>query len=267
MDWGNLWLFVAGALAGYGIRPKGKPESRSQDAIISSRASASDRSNLLHAYLRELSNYLVQVNPERYYTIYSRTLDEQEKLFAQDKKTREAQLHILTERYPIYDNFDFISTRPYVIYGETLDRYDADDIEEHFLNIVKFHSLQRAASEDWRLIMPMLNKNELSHLAGYIRQVKDSKFKERLKQAVREFAATRRSEVTDFQLADGSKLYESAEMAVFRLYDIAELVEGFWFKDTNEFGVHSVFYGDDKSYERFYRSDRTFQKREVLHPL
>ncbi|OKO69326.1 hypothetical protein AC629_41350 [Bradyrhizobium sp. NAS80.1] len=212
MDWGDLWLFVAGALAGYGIRPKGKPESRSQDAMISSQASASDRSNLLHAYLRELSNYLVQLNPERYYTVYSRALDEQERLFGQDKKTREAQLHILTERYPIYDNFDFISTRPYVIYGETLDRYDADDIEEHFLNIVKFHSLQRAASEDWRLTMPMLNKNELSHLAGYIRQVKDTKFKERLKQAVRELAAARRSEVTDFQLADGSKLYESAEI-------------------------------------------------------
>lgn len=267
MDWGDLWLFGAGALAGYGIRPKGKPESRSQDAIISGRASASDRSNLLHAYLRELSNYLVQLNPERYYTVYSRALDEQERLFTQDKKTREAQLHILTERYPVYENFDFINTRPYVVYRETLDRYGVDEIEKHFLNIVKFHSLQRAASEDWRLMMPMLNKNELSHLAGYIRQLTDTKFKERLKQAVREFAAAQRSKETDFQLADGTTLYESGEMAVYRLYDIAELVEGFWFKDTNEYGVHSVFYGHDKSYESFYRSDRTFQKREVLNSL
>jgi hypothetical protein len=269
MDWGDIWLFAAGVLAGYAFRPKGKQESRSQDAITSSRASASDRSNLLHAYSRELSNYLVQLNPDRYYTVYSRALDEQEKLFALDKTTREAQLQILTERYPVYDNFDFISTRPYVIYGETLERYSADDIEEHFLNLVKFHSLQRAASEDWRLLMPMLNQNELNHLAGYVRQVKDTKFKQRLKQAVREFSAARRSELTDFQIPDDNKLYESAEMAVYKLYDIAESMEGFWFKNTNDYGIHSAFYGDKigEVYESFYRSDRTFEKREVLHTL
>lgn len=268
MDWGDIWLLGAGALAGYAFRqPKGKQESRSQDAITSSRASASDRSNLLHAYSRELSNHLVQLNPDRYYTIYSRALDEQEKLFAVDKTTREAQLHILTERYPIYDNFDFVGTRPYVLYGETLGRYDSDDIEEHFLNLVKFHSLQRAVSEEWRLLMPMLSKKELDHLAGYIRQVKDTKFKERLKLAVGEFSAVRRSQAIDFKIPDSSMVYETAEMAVYKLYDIAELMEGFWFKDTNDYGIHSVFYGDDKSYESFYRSDRTFEKREVLYTL
>jgi len=269
MDWSNIWLFVAGALAGWGFRPKGKQESRSQDNVISSRASASDRSNLLHAYLRELSNYLVQLDPERFYVVYHRALDEQEKLFAADKKMREAQLHILTERYPMYDSFDFIGTRPYVIYGDTLERYDADDIEEHFLNLVKFQSLQRAGFEEWRLLMPMLNKHELDHLAGYVRQMKDTKFKQRLKQAVREFNVARSSKLTDFQLPDGDKLYESAEMAVFKLYDVAESMEGYWFKDTNEYGIHSAFYGDDIGdvHESFYRSDRTFEKREVLHTL
>jgi hypothetical protein len=250
-------------------RPTRIDDGLVEPPITSSRASASDRSNLLHAYSRELSNYLIQLNPERYYTVYGRALDEQEKLFALDKKTRDAQLHILTERYPIYDNFDFISTRPYVIYGDTLERYDANDIEEHFLNIVKFHSLQRAVSEDWRLLMPMLNKNELNHLAGYVRQVRDTKFKQRLKQAVREFTAARKSELTDFQIPDGNKLFESAEMAVHKLYDIAESMEGFWFKDANEYGIYSVFYGDaiGDVHESFYRSDRTFEKREVLHTL
>lgn len=269
MDWGNLWLFVAGALAGYGLRPRGKPDSRLQDTTVSSRASASDRSNLLHAYSRELSNYLVELDPERYYTVYRRALDEQEKLFTADKKLREAQLHILTERYPVYDNFDFIGTRPYVSYDETLKRYDAEDIEEHFLNLVKFHSLQRAGSEEWRLLMPMLSNRELEHLAGYVRQAKDTRFKQRLKQAVREFNAARSSRLTDFQIPDGDKLYESAEMAVYKLYDVAEIMEGFWFKDTNEYGIHSAFYGDKlgEVYEHFYRSDRNFEKREVLHTL
>ncbi|WP_018321647.1 hypothetical protein [Bradyrhizobium sp. WSM2793] len=234
---------------------------------MSSRASAIDRSNLIHAYARELSNYLIELNPDRYCSIYSRALAEQEKLFAADAKLREAQLLNLTERYPVYENFDFIGTRPYVLYRETLERYSEDDLEEHFFNLVRFHSLQRAASEEWRMQMPMLSKKEEDHLYGYVLKVKDAKFKERMKQAVREFNASRGGKLTDFQLADGSQLYESAEIAVYKLYDIAESVEGFWFKDTNEYGIHSMFYGDDKSYESFYRSDRTFEKREVLHTL
>ncbi|MGY3690533.1 hypothetical protein ACVIGA_000613 [Bradyrhizobium sp. USDA 3240] len=266
MEWGWFLAFGMGALAGYGFRPTPKV---SQDTSISSRASAIDRSNLLQAYVRELSNYLVQINPDRYYKVYNKALDEQQKLFAADKTTREAQLHILTERYPNYENFDFVGTRPYVIYSETLERYDIDDIEEHFLNLVKFHSLQRAGSEEWRRLFPMLGQQEQEHLGKYIRQVRDTKFKNRLKQAVREYDAARSSKLTDFSSTDGDKLYESREIAVYKLYDIAESMEGYWFKDTNEYGIHSAFYGDKigEVYESWYRSDRTFEAREVLYTL
>jgi len=265
MDWGDLWLLGAGAFAGYALRTKG--QKKSQATTVSGQASAHDRSNLLQAYSRELSNYLIQLDPDRYYTVYRRALDEQEKLFTADGKTRDAQLHIITERYPMYEDFDLVGTRPYVLYGETLKRYEDEDIEEHFLNLVRFHSLQRAASEEWRLLMPMLGQKELDHLAGYTRQVKDAKFKERLKQAVKQFQAARETQLSDWQLPDGEKLYEAAEIAVYRVDDIAETVKGIWFKDTNEYGIYSVFYGDEKAYESFYRSDRTFQKRDVLHTL
>lgn len=267
MDWGYILIFAMGALAGYGFRPKAKPPSL--DTLVYSRASAVDRSNLLHAYARELSNYLIEINPDRYCIVYNRALIEQEKLFAADAKVREAQLLILTERYPLYEDFDFINTRPYVFYRETLERNSEDDIEDHFLNLVRFHSLQRAASEEWRMQMPMLSRKEEEHLHGYVRKVKDSKFKERLKQAVREYDVARTSKLTDFQLPDGEKLYESRNLAVYKLYDIAESMEGYWFKDTNEYGIHSAFYGDKvgEVYEHWYRSDQTFEKREVLLAL
>ncbi|MGJ5149395.1 hypothetical protein [Bradyrhizobium sp. HKCCYLR1023] len=267
MDWGYILIFAMGALAGYGFRPKAKPAS--QDTSVSSRASAIDRSNLLHAYLRELSNYLIEANPDRYYTVYNRALVEQEKLFAADAKVREAQLLILTERYPMYENFDFISTRPYVLYLETLERNSEDDIEEHFFNLVRFHSLMRAASEEWRMQMPMLSKKEEEHLYNYVQKVKDSKFKERLKQAVHEYDVARFSKSPSFDTHDGDKVYESREFAVYKLYDIAESMEGYWFKDANEYGIHSAFYGDKAGevYEHWYRSDRTFEKRELLHTL
>jgi hypothetical protein len=266
MEWGYILALGLGALAGFGFRPKQQAPSQSNSG--SSRASATDRSNLLQAYSRELSNYLIQLNPERYYTVYSRALEEQDKLFAADKKVREAQLLILTERYPVYENFDFVATRPYVTYQSTLERFDADDIEEHFLNLVKFHSLQRAASDEWRELFPMLSAKEREHLAKYVRQVKDTKFKERLKQAVREFDVARFGKI-DFGTESGRKVYESADIAVYKLHDIAESMEGYWFKDTNEYGIHSAFYGDKagEAYESWYRSDRTFEAREILHTI
>ncbi|MFC0241843.1 hypothetical protein [Rhodopseudomonas telluris] len=264
MEWGYILALGIGALAGYGFKPKAKPVS--QDTSRFSRASAIDRSNLLQAYSRELSNYLIQLDPERYYSVYSRAFDEQERLFAADAKLREAELLILTERYPQYENFDFVGTRPYVVYESTFERYDAEDIEEHFVNLVKFHSLQRAGSEAWRELFPMLSTKEREHLVKYIREVKDKKFKERLKQAVREYRLATVSKPIDFETPDGGLVYENQDIAVFRLYDIAENAEGYWFKDTDEYGVHSSFYDDerDKSYESWYRSDRIFKKREVL---
>jgi len=46
-------------------------------------------------------------------------------------------------------------------------------------------------------------------------------------------------------------------------------MEGYWFKDTNEYGIHSAFYGDKAGevYESWYRSDPTFEARETLHTL
>lgn len=267
MDWGDIWLLGAGALIGFGLRPTGKKESVSAKGAVSAQASAYDRSNLIQAYGREISNYLIEHDPERYYQVYQRALDTQERLFVADKKTREAELHILTERYPMYENFDLVGTRPYVIYAETLARFDEDDIEEHFLNLVKFHSLQRAASEEWRYLSPMLSKKELDHLAGYAGKVIDSRFKDRLKNAVKLFSAVRGAKLSDLSIPEGGKLWETADIAVYQVYDIAESVDGYWFKDTNEYGLHSRFFGDEKTYESFYRSDRNFEKREVLHAL
>jgi hypothetical protein len=40
---------------------------------------------------------------------------------------------------------------------------------------------------------------------------------------------------------------------------------GFYFKDTEEFGLYSFFAGnDDDVFRSYYRTDRTFQKEEML---
>lgn len=98
--------------------------------------------------MREISNHLVRVDPDRYFRTYGRALVEQENMKKTDKKTREAQLHLLTDRYPTYDSFDVIGTRPYIIYADTLASWDDEDLEAHYLNMVRFHAI-KVRRADW----------------------------------------------------------------------------------------------------------------------
>ena len=150
MDWNDLWLFGAGALAGWTFRPKAKQSNTQEKSYIIPTASAQDRDNILRTYIREISNHLVRVDPDRYYRTYAKALTEQNNQSKVDKKTRDAQLHLITEKFPTYDSFDFIGTRPYIIYADTLASFDCEDLEEHLINMVRFHAIKRVDDAEWR---------------------------------------------------------------------------------------------------------------------
>ncbi len=267
MDWSDLWLFGAGALAGWAFRPKAKQSNTQEKSYIVPSASAHDRDNILRTYIREISNHLVRVDPDRYYRTYSKALAEQEGMKKADKKTREAQLHILTEKYPTYDSFDIIGTRPYVIYADTLVSWDDGDIEAHLLNMVRFHSIKRVDDAEWRELHSIVSEKEREHLYGYIQKIKDTYFKRRLVAAVNEYYA-RRSAMSDWQSPSGSVLYENDDLVVFRVEDIAETCLGIFFKDTQEHGLYTFFAADDdRAYHNYYRSDRAFKERKYLDTL
>jgi hypothetical protein len=267
MDWSDLWLFGAGALAGWAFRPKAKQSNTQEKSYIIPSASAHDRDNILRTYIREISNHLVRVDPDRYLRTYGRAMTEQENMKKADKKTREAQLHLLTERYPTYDSFDVIGTRPYIIYADTLASWDDEDLEVHLLDMVRFHAIKRVDDAEWRELHPIANEEEREHLYGYIQKIKDTRFKRRMVDAVREYYA-QRSGMTDWQSPSGSVLYETPKMIVFRVEDIAETCLGVFFKDTQEHGLYTFFAADDdRTYEGYYRSDRMFKERNYLDTL
>jgi hypothetical protein len=62
MDWSDLWLFGAGALAGWAFRPKAKQSNTQEKSFIVPIASAHDRDNILRTYIREISNVAFSEN-------------------------------------------------------------------------------------------------------------------------------------------------------------------------------------------------------------
>jgi hypothetical protein len=98
---------------------------------------ASDRELLLATFRRELANYLIRLDPNRFQRFYQKARQIEIAIDRADKEERQAQLIIIAKRYPSYSDFDFVGTREHVLYGDALQGYTLEDIEEHYLNLVK----------------------------------------------------------------------------------------------------------------------------------
>jgi len=134
-------FFVGVFLGGRAVSKQAQPQAQQQRGQLG-RNMASDRDLALRTLRRELANYMVRLDPERYLRLYreARTAD---LACAADKATQEAQLNVITERYPLYNDFDLVGTREHVLYADALSTYPLEDIEAHYLNIVKFNALKR----------------------------------------------------------------------------------------------------------------------------
>jgi hypothetical protein len=106
-----------------------------------------------------------------------------------------------------------LGTRDYVLYANALHRNTYDEVEHHYANIIRFQALQIAVDDSWSDIRHPTNDAELAHLEEYVRRFKDTRFKNRLKDAIREFQANRAQE----------PLYETAAFSVRRVRHFAEL--------------------------------------------
>lgn len=66
-------------------------------------------------------------------------------------------------------------------------------------------------------------------------------------------------------LKNGQLLFEAANMSAFHVDHPIQNRVGFYFKDTNEYGLYGFLAGDgDEFQESYYRSDSGFIKEELL---
>jgi hypothetical protein len=263
LEW--IWIVAAIGIAIYFWQRSRAPKAPPRPISM-----ASDQALVLATFRRELANYLVRLDPDRFLRFYQKAQQVENAIEKADKEEKGAQLTIITKRYSIYTDFDLVGTREHVLYADALSRYSVEDIEEHYLNLVKFQALQHALDPNWHAAT---SDKDLEHLREYVRKIKDTKFRQRLMAAVKEFDGYRRGAKHSIPLNDSrvppSLAYETDVLAVYDVPDFAEIKYGFHFKDTNEFGLYALFYGDniDETHESFYRSDRQFEAERHLDDL
>ena len=190
------WLWLAGAtlvgiVAGFFIGWR-TAVSAVQPAIQQlNRDLATDRNFVLRVLRRELANWMLRRDPDRYLRIYKKAHEATAAISGADRSGQRSQLGKLTEQYKFYTDFDFINTRDYVLYSDALSNFNSyDEVERHYTDIIRFQALQIATNENWSEIYPMphpTSEAELAHLETYVQRFKDARFKNRLRHAIEEF--------------------------------------------------------------------------------
>jgi hypothetical protein len=268
MEWLGLGIAaLLGFFVGAFLRGSASRNSQASELGRPGLNTASDRELALRTLPRDLANYMVRLDPDRCLRLYREARAADIAIGKADKTSQEAQLATITVKYPLYQDFDLIGTREHVLYADALSGGRLEDIEAHYLNMVKFHALQCVLNKDWVFRGTATSDRDLEHLEKYVQQIKDTKFRQRLTAAVEEFFANRRS--NRFSDAQGAIACETDVLAVHYVPHFAENRYGFHFKDTDEFGLYGSFYDDsrDKTYQSFYRSNRKFEAEIYLNDL
>ncbi len=253
MSW--FWIFCAG-IAGLaaGIFIGAHLASSSLQPVIRqlSRGLADQHDLFLRVLRRELANWMFRRDPDRYFRIYRKAHEMAAAIGAAARSHQQAQLTKLRKQYPLYADFDLIGTRDHELYADALSMSSYDGIERRFTDIVRFQALKVAFDGDWQEIPrnSATSADDLAHLEKYVRQFKDTRFKNRLKEAINDLDVyTHRKGLTIFSI-DQSKpkqtLYETGKFSVHHVPSFGDIRYGVHFKDTNEFGLHTTFFFDDR---------------------
>lgn len=216
---------------------------------------ASDHDLLMRAYRRELAQWLFRDDPDRYRALYERARNVEAQILAADRTIRQSMMTRIATDKPFIRDFD-LGSREYITTSDALKWYSVEDIEERYLDIVRWQSLQVADDPSWSLIEKPTSEDDLSFLSDYTARLKDTRFKKRLQCAMHTYRLSRSF--------DDSLNLETANFSVTLVDHIVESRYGIHLKDTNEFGLYTAFHDTDRTYESYYRSSADFTVERAL---
>lgn len=221
-----------------------------------------DKHFLLKVLRRELANWLISVDPDRFYENYQKSHGLVEDIAKADRINQMSRLKIITDKLPYYSDFDFLMGQlEYVSYNEGFSFSSYDEIESHYNNIIEFEALQIALFDEWKRFRA-ISERDVLFLGKYVKKLKDSQLREKIDLAIKDFMIY--SQGKGCATLD----YETAQLRVFRLPHYAETRYGIHFKDSSEFAICGVFVFDNgESSTSYFRSDERFGSQILLDTL
>jgi hypothetical protein len=112
---------------------------------------------------------------------------EQEMLRA-DVTRVQAELGVLTQRYPLYGDFDLLGVRHFIPYRSAAESFEEDAVSERYLDISRFMILTNIRTKSSR---PIFNEPEDTILRTTMRREIDYKFRARIIDAMEKYDMVR----------------------------------------------------------------------------
>ncbi len=256
-----IWVWVGsallvGAVASFLLSARFFASLIKEAADEAARHKASDQNLLMRTFRRELANWLFKTDPDRYRVLYERARATETEVLASDAATRHTLLKRIATDMPFIADFDFVGSREFVTYADALSVYSYEEVEEKYLDIVRWQSLQIAGDPAWKWIDKPTSDGDLKFLPEYTKRLKDTRFKKRLEETMRLYRFAR----------SGTDSYDIEDdlFAVRHVYHIVENRHGIHLRDTGEFGLFSTFDDDDRHFESYYRSSPDFSEEHWL---
>lgn len=253
-----VWLslaLVGGLIGGFMVGAKLIGAIAKEGLDQAAKDKASDQDLLMHTFRRELGNWMFRTDPDRYRALYDRARLTEARTLAADPAERLALLKRLASDMPYVADFDFVGSREHVTYSDALSHYSYEEVEEKYLDIVRWQSVQIADNPAWKYRPKPTSDADAEHIVEYTKRLNDTRFKRRLQETMRLYW---------FARPDAGGAVDNDFFAVRPVHHFAENRYGIHFKDTNEFGVFSVFHDTDRDFESYYRSSPDFTEAHSL---
>lgn len=266
----ELIIFLIAFIAGVIVESKSLSKKHLVKSNRKARYHAEDLCVLLSTLRRELTNYLIKRDPDRFIDINYKLLDEFKFIDSLSFAEQEAQERVLASKYPFWRDFDVLGTREFILYEDGFKLYfdkNTENIEQAYIDNAKFQYIKHLADRiDGGSVYDkpeVAMKGYLEKVQEYAKQIKDTKLHQKLTLAYREYRT---------YLLGGdnssSREYDTSWFRALSIYHFAESRWGFHFKDTNEYGLVGRFISDDdKTYWSYYRSDKSFSEEIILDHL
>jgi hypothetical protein len=256
----TVGLFAAGLYIG----------RRSQGSALNSLVNTADRKTsaaheandrYLEVLRREIANLISRDDPEKMIELYRRAKAQEREMSGSNKSRLHAELTALTQKYPVYDDFDKIATKHFVPYSAENARWLAEnELPETYLDVSKFLSLTRIRDGARH---PAFPDDDDRAFQRCMQELRDRKFRKSLEAAIDKYYVAR--QVRE-ECGSEMRNYEDRYIGVFRLQSYADVRYGIHLKDTNEYGVYSFFIHDDsKTSTSYSRSDASFGNEQALY--
>lgn len=226
---------------------------------------AADLAQQLRLLAREISNELLQRDPDGFSERFEQLVDEWWSVKNSSDEAKKAQLKSITNSYVTFADFHLGGGKPHrFLYSDVFESYDNQELWAAYRDIRLYSALMTELDEHWAPCGLTITLDESKALARYCTAMRNTELVARLKKAYQVLRYLLRSEADAQTEKEAYWAYETYDYK-FRAPVAGETGRwGVYVKELEEFGVISIHFD---TAPQFHGSDERFSSTVSLHTI